>query len=174
MKNIKNIFFFMLLLTGCECDDVIEEPSSGLPPISETGKDFIAFKLNEEIFIADGYYQYSEYNDNGTPFYFMINAEEDFNRREVKQFFNLKFFDEISQGDSILLNQNQGIDFEFNNVYPTPQVIYTHENIVDGYVKFSKVDHETFIISGTFDMTLEKEGFKTLEIKEGRFDFKYK
>ncbi|NMM50342.1 hypothetical protein [Marinigracilibium pacificum] len=173
MKKIRIIISFIVLLGSCQCDDIFPEPNTGLPPISDTGENFIAFMLNEEVFYVNGTNFISDYRMDGRPYYLMIFSKEDFNRRHVKQYFTMQFYNDISQGDSILLINNQDIEIEFNNAYPLPDVIYYNENIVDGYVKFSKVDHESTIISGTFEMTLEKDGYENLEITEGRFDFKY-
>lgn len=50
---------------------------------------------------------------------------------------------------------------------------YEYENTYEGYVKFSKIDTNNYIISGTFEFSTVTEDCDTIRITNGRFDMRY-
>lgn len=50
---------------------------------------------------------------------------------------------------------------------------YEYGHTYEGFVKFSKIDTNNYIISGTFEFSTVNEQCDTVRITNGRFDMRY-
>ncbi len=159
----KSFYCLMLLfllwgLGGCSNDDEnAPNPVSQLPPQTQTGENTFGCLINgEPLSITNSYHMTAIYQQGQLQF--------------------------GGGGISMIINEpfstNNQIDLTGKVRYivdPNPQsgCHYEFEDAYKGFVKFSKIDQNNYIISGIFEFSTVNEQCDTVKITNGRFDMQY-
>ncbi|NRB58309.1 MAG: hypothetical protein HRU50_00035 [Winogradskyella sp.] len=164
MKKLIFLLLITLTLNCCDDDDSSsQDPIDQLPPETQTGENTFAYLLNGELVnITNTPNQFAIYQGGGVQFGgggVFIVALDPFDINITYQFMD------ISEGTSRARYTSQVSENTF--------CLYEYGDTYEGYVRFTNIDTENFIISGTFEYSTIREGCQDINITNGRFDLQY-
>ena len=166
-------FCCIVLLTSCT-KDPYKDGEPVLPPVTMEGKNTLGFLLDGKVWVP--------YNPNPglfTPtmeFYMdrtVLGGEARLIRgKETNQQINLTL--DVKNGEDTYYFKKGYIGFEFFNNKKTGESCNIYKNHTDdSYVKITKLDWASRIISGTFEFPMMVSDCQdTVSITNGRFDLK--
>ena len=180
---MKNIFLFLVLvffycLIGCDKN----LPSQNLPPITEEGKNTIGFLVDGEVWVPYaecGFFQnpcmelsvwYGPPHENPNKFSFYAG----------KRLTNESILTSIIVTSRIPIKEpgnyydSVSIIFHSDKIDPTTghPIKYQKNDMFSGEFNITRLDTVSQIIAGNFNFTLVGKDNETIEITDGRFDFK--
>ena len=159
--------FYLLTLVACSNDDKPENPVDSLPPITQTGENTFAYLINGEPF-------FTTRNERGADYVFNTLTIYGFNRSETGIILTgLEIKDDISEQQYPLQSRMEG---KFSALYLERGGLDLRLKTTDqrpGLIIFTRFDLNEFIVSGTFEFTVEDDEGNVYEITEGRFDLKF-
>lgn len=179
MKNIISIFIFAILLSCCSKDGKIIGNSSNeqLPSETQTGANTVGCLVNGKVFLP-----HSEgINPEVNCFYQLIDG---------KYYFTMAFSDLRGSSIETVNLFTAKVDLQINQVYNLNQGYNPllgggaeyYKNLPHkfntnltktGELKITKLDSANSIICGTFWFDAENSLGEKVEIRQGRFDWKY-
>lgn len=167
MKRIFLLLTLSLILSCCNNDDQSTNPIDQLPPETQTGANTFGCLINGEPFIVSNTSNQSAiYQGN----LLQMGATLEINSNNESIAFNL-----IDP-----LNINQAFSFDnnlykvgYSNITSNLTCIYEFQDTYQGFVTFTKIDTENFIISGTFEFSTVTDNCENINITNGRFDLQY-
>ncbi len=159
MKKLLLLFAIITTLSCCKKDDdqVTQNPIDQLPALTQTGANTFGCLINGEPFVV-------------------TNTSD---QVAIYQQGQLQFG---AQGITIILGDQleENINYSLVGqaeylVNPNPQLgcHYEFENTYQGYLTFTKIDTENFILSGTFEFSTVNDDCENADITNGRFDLQY-
>jgi len=171
MKSITTLRPLVFLIILCSCvscrlfqnDDEPKTELDKLPPITQTGENTFGCLINgEAMAISNSLNMTAIYQGGGVQFGgggvyivvldpFAIDVPYDFM--------------DIGEGTSRAKYTKKVQEEVF--------CFYEYENTYEGFVTFSNIDQENFIISGTFEYSTVTQDCDTIRITNGRFDMQY-
>jgi len=175
MKKLLIIFlpFYFLAINACSNDDKPENPVDALPPITQTGENTFACLVNGKPFFSSrerrAFYTFA---DGAYTLGISGSRTDDIGLRSV----NLVALDIVegvtegsfplttraSNGYSARYTVGGGIDLDVGTTDEAP-----------GVLNITRFDLQEFIVSGTFEFTVEDDEGNVYEITDGRFDLKF-
>jgi hypothetical protein len=168
IKIFKLILAITLLIScGSDDDNNSQNPIDQLPPETQTGANTFGCLINGEPFIVSNTSNQSAiYQGN----LLQMGATLEINSDNKSIAFNL-----INP-----LNINQVYSFDnnlykvgYSNITSDLTCIYEFQDTYQGFVTFTKIDTENFIISGTFEFSTVTDNCENINITNGRFDLQY-
>ena len=175
---MKNLFFLILLLNVlCCCIKDSNSSNAQLPPETQTGANTVGCLVNGKVFLpfAEGinaevncFYQLV-----GGKYYFtMAFSDLRGNSIETVNLFTANI--NLQLGQTYTLNQKytpvEGGGAEY---YQNLSNKFSTNNLQTGELKITKLDPSKSIISGTFWFDAVNATGEKVEIRSGRFDWKY-
>lgn len=168
---MKKTFYYILLLLsllglgGCNDDDnnTPTNPVDLLPPATQTGANTFGYLINgEPLSITNSYHMTAIYQGGGVQFggggvYMVVLDPFTVNIPYV--------FMGIGEGTARAKYTKQ--------IEEGITCFYEYGHTYEGFVKFSKIDTNNYIISGTFEFSTVNEQCDTVRITNGRFDMRY-
>ena len=162
MKTILILLFSFLFIHCNNDDDTPVNPIDQLPPPTQTGENTFGCLVNgEPLSITNSYritaiYQQGQLQFGGGAVYILIN--DPFEINIPYELIN------IDEGTMVrFIEANDGLAMCY----------YDFEDTYEGYVKFTNIDRENYIISGNFEFSTAKENCDSLIVTNGRFDMHY-
>jgi hypothetical protein len=176
----RKLFYPLLLLlvvtlSSGECKKLFTNlDADGLPPATQTGANTLGFLLNGQPWTPKGF---AGLSGNLSLYYDVSFRGGVFNiaaRRTLsdtdKQGFVIASDSIQNEGGFILGQKNSIADFWNSNCsYYGSDVSVT----IEGICTITKLDKVNKIFSGTFELTLSKQGCNTIRITKGRFDMRW-
>ena len=168
---------FLLILLLSQCDRCKEEVKpiaeiDKLPPATQSGKFTFGCLINGKAFVAKHSGKMSAIYQQG---FLQFGADN-----EIEQFthdiymvvydpieINKMYFLAESPKNSLYLKKYTG------NSAGSSYCYYDFNNTLDGYVIFTRLDRQKFIVSGKFEFTTVVPGCDTIRVTDGRFDMEY-
>jgi hypothetical protein len=167
-----------LLLTGLSCKKSSNQQEDELPPITQTGAKTFGCLVNGKVFIPKGsdgsgrsnfkaIYEYF----NGRP-YLLVDA-----RQFINGFPNgtiiLSVDSAFTTGIYPIVTSKRMVNFGWDTYSHTCGVSITDSTTFKtGTINLTKVDVANGIFSGTFNCKIKPANCDTINITEGRFDYK--
>ena len=175
LKKMKKLLIalYILALSGCSKEEAPKDPVDTLPPITQTGENTFACLINGKPFfsskdrrasytVADGAYTLtlsgSRYDDIGLRSIHLSGL--DIVNGVTEGLHPLKT--RISGGYGAEYLIGGGITLDTGTTDDVP-----------GILTITRFDLEEFIVSGTFEFTVEDDSGNLYEITDGRFDLKF-
>ncbi len=180
MKKIFLLLITTLALSCCTKGDTPFAPNDQLPPETQTGANTVGCLVNGQVFLpkAEGI------NPEVNCFYQLVNGE---------YYFNMAFFDsrgsastavaiqnrksQLIVGQTYILNKNINDNGDFmgsgGNYDLNPNNRFFTNTVKTGELKITKLDPANSIISGTFWFDAINASGEVVEIRQGRFDWRY-
>ncbi|WP_179346325.1 hypothetical protein [Winogradskyella ursingii] len=161
MKKILLLLFTITLLSTTACnnddDNGSNDPIDQLPAATQTGENTFGCLINGEPFVVSN-------TNNQVAIY--QQGQLQFGGGGISMIINEPF---STNNQSDLIGRARYI------VDPNPQIgcHYEFEDSYEGFVVFSKIDTENFIISGIFQFSSVNDGCENIDITNGRFDLQY-
>ena len=182
MKNLISILIISTILSCCSKDTNVlgNAGNDQLPPETQTGANTVGCLVNGKVFLpkAEGI------NPEVNCFYQLVNGEYFFTMAfsDMRGAGNLTTSVQTSRvilqvGETYILNKNTidngdytgagaGYLTSVNNIYRT-------NSTVTGELKITKLDPSNSIISGIFWFDAKNVIGEIVEIRQGRFDWRY-
>jgi len=159
--------FYFLAINACSKDDKPENPVDALPPITQTGENTFAYLINGEPF-------FTTRNVRGADYVFNTLTIYGYNRSETGIILTgLEIKDNILEQQYPLQSRMEG---KFSALYLERGGLDLRLKTTDqrpGQIIFTRFDLNEFIVSGTFEFTVEDDDGNVYEISDGRFDLKF-
>lgn len=159
-KHFTLLAYLLLFIVFTNCnkdDDQTQDPIDQLPPATQSGENTFGCLVNgEPLSITNSY--------NMTAIY----------QGGFLQFGSGGIYMLVS--DPIIVNTEYSLisKARFTEADDSPAMCYyDFDNSYEGNVKFTKIDQENYIISGSFEFSTTKENCDTLRVTNGRFDMQY-
>lgn len=178
MKNILLLFTLAIVLNSCDKDTFAGKDQ--LPAETQTGANTVGCLVNGEVFLphAGGinpevncFYQFID-----GEFYFSLGFSDLRNGGSTSVFVQTKKIN-LQAGQTYILNKNTVDDSDYTGgggvFWLNPSNISYTNTIKIGELKITRVDLSNSIVSGTFWFDAVNTNGKTVEIREGRFDWNY-
>jgi hypothetical protein len=181
MKNVISIFIFAILLSCCSKDNKVlgNSGSSQLPPETQTGANTVGCLVNGKVYLPSQ----RGINTDVNCFYQFVDNEYFFTMAFAD---NANFGPDVSvqtgkttliQGNTYVLNKNYPTDGDYTGGGGSFRLSSTNKfyttSIKTGELKITKLDPANSIISGTFWFDAVNSAGEKVEIRQGRFDWKY-
>ena len=180
MKKLLLLLCTTFLLSSCDKDGQIFAGKDQLPPETQTGANTVGCLVNGKVFLP----KKEGINPEVNCFYQLVNGE---------YYFNMAFSDLTNSsspgisiqnrknplivGQTYILNKNIVDDGSFNGsggIYlPHPNNQFYTTTMLTGELKITKLDQVNFIVSGTFWFDAANSAGEVIQIREGRFDWRY-
>jgi hypothetical protein len=165
MKKVL-IALYILALGGCSKEEAPKDPVDSLPPITQTGENTFAYLINGEPF-------FTTRNERGADYVLNTLTIYGFNQSETGIILTgLEIKDAISEQQYSLQSRMEG---KFSALYLERGGLDLRLKTTDqrpGRIIITRFDLNEFIVSGTFEFTVEDDSGNLYEITDGRFDFK--
>ncbi len=171
------MFITTILSSSCKKNKISEIDK--LPPATQTGVKTFGCLVNGKAWIPDNGCallcpsSLKFYYDNINGGQFSTKTELTINGR--KEYINFGFDSCNKIGEYIFSTGMPGRSFAYNDYNkPNCQTLFSNDTgtAISGYFNITRFDLPNGIISGTFEITLSKQGCETINITNGRFDAK--
>jgi hypothetical protein len=179
MKNILLLLTLTLTLSSCHKDDNTFSSNDQLPPETQIGANTVGCLVNGQVYLPSQ----SGLNSPVNCFYQLYNGE---------YFFTMAFSDNKNSGPDVsvqtarlnlqvgqtyILNKNIIANGDYTGGGGTYRLStsnkYYTNTIKTGELKITKLDLPNAIISGTFWFDAINTAGTVVEIRQGRFDWKF-
>jgi len=165
--------FYFLAINACSKDDKPENPVDALPPITQTGENTFACLVNGKPFFSSSdrraFYTYA---DGAYTLSISGSRYDDIGLRSI-HLTGLDVANGVTEGAYALQTRKSGgysaeyligggIDLDVGTTDENP-----------GLLTITHFDLDEFIVSGTFEFTVEDDEGNVYEITDGRFDLKF-
>jgi len=182
MKQLLSITLLLsitFLLTASSCKKNKLSELDKLPPVTQTGANTFGCLVNGQAWIPDNGCTLlcpralKFYYDNSSGGSFSARAELTINGR--KEYINFAIDSCNKKGEYLFKTGMQERSFAYNNYNDNncPTLFNQDSGVtIGGYVNINRFDLSNSIVSGVFEITLTKQGCKTIQITNGRFDAK--
>jgi len=170
MKKLLITFlpFYFLAINACSNDDKPENPVDALPPITQTGENTFACLVNGKPFFSS-YKRRAIYSGNSISI--SGSRQDDIGLRSVSiQGFDIEIIDE---GEYLLQSEQSGNLFGIYLIDGGLTLDARTSDETPGVLNITRFDLQEFIVSGTFEFTVEDDEGNVYEITDGRFDLKF-
>lgn len=180
MKKLLLVLVATFAFSSCDRDGQIFAGKDQLPPETQTGANTVGCLVNGQVFLpkAEGI------NPEVNCFYQLVKGE---------YYFNMAIFDSrgssskavvfqyrkipLIVGNTYVLNNNiiDNVDFAGGggNYDINPSNRFFTNSLKTGELRITKLDQVNFIVSGTFWFDAINPTGEVVEIRQGRFDWRY-
>nr|WP_315148777.1 DUF6252 family protein [uncultured Flavobacterium sp.] len=180
MKNLILILFTTFVLSSCDKDGQFFAGKDQLPPETQTGANTVGCLVNGKVFLP----KKEGINPEVNCFYQLVKGEYFF----TMAFSDLRGIDgktvsvqtsriNLAVGQVYILNKNPLDNADYTGGGGTFRQNYANKfytnTIKTGELKIIKLDPANSIISGTFWFDAENTTGEKVEIRQGRFDWRY-
>jgi len=163
---------YLLAINACSNDDKPENPVDALPPITQTGENTFACLINGKPFFSSSDRRASyTFADGAYTFGVSGSRYDEIGLRTVSvQGIDVE---QLSEGVYKLQSEKSG---NFSGLYGIDGGLLLDVGTTDedpGLLTITRFDLDEFIVSGTFEFTVEDDEGNVYEITDGRFDLKF-
>ena len=165
--------FYFLAFNACSNDDKPENPVDALPPITQTGENTFACLINGKPFFSSrerrAFYTFA---DGAYTLGISGSRTDDIGLRSIL-LAGIDIKEGVQIGTYLLESEKSG---NFDATYLIDGGMTLKASTTDntpGVLKITRFDLQEFIVSGTFEFTVEDDEGNVYEITNGRFDLKF-
>jgi Family of unknown function (DUF6252) len=180
MKKLLLVIVATFAFSSCDKDGQIFAGKDQLPPQTQTGANTVGCLVNGKVFLPKKEGISPEVNC----FYQLVNGEYYFNMNfaDLRGAGFIEVFIQtrkiiLTAGETYILNKNSTENGDYigcSGGYSTSlSSNYSTNPLKTGELKITKLDPVNSIISGTFWFDAENTTGEKVEIRQGRFDWKY-
>jgi hypothetical protein len=180
MKKLLLLLCTTFLLSSCDRDGQIFAGKDQLPPETQTGANTVGCLVNGKVFLPKAQGINPEVNcfyqlvDNK---YFFTMAFSDLRGSDVKTVSVQTSRINLAVGQVYILNKNPLDNADYTGGGGTFRLSSTNKFYTNttktGELKIIKLDQTNSIISGTFWFDVINTNGETVEVRQGRFDWRY-
>lgn len=180
MKKLLLVIVATFAFSSCDKDGQIFAGKDQLPPETQTGANTVGCLVNGKVFLP----KKEGINPEVNCFYQLIKGE---------YYFGMAFVDltnssspsvalqcrkqSLISGQIYTLNKNIIDNGDFigsgGNYDPNPNNRFFTNSLKTGELRITKLDQVNFIVSGTFWFDAANSAGEVIQIRQGRFDWKY-
>ncbi|WP_306013149.1 MULTISPECIES: hypothetical protein [unclassified Allomuricauda] len=171
MKKVL-IALYILALSGCSQDEAPKDPVDSLPPITQTGENTFACLINGKPFFSSKERRASYTVANGAYTFGVYGSRRDEIGLRTVSLQGIDV-DPLKEGTYTLKSEISG---NFSGLYGIDGGLTLDTGTTDanpGLLTITRFDLVEFIVSGTFEFTVEDDSGNLYEITDGRFDLKF-
>ena len=165
--------FYFLAFNACSNDDKPENPVDALPPITQTGENTFACLINGKPFFSSSGSRASYAPADGA-YTLSISGwrNDDIGLRSIL-LSCLDIKGGVKEGTFPLTTRMSG-GYSAKYLIGGSRILDARtSDETPGVLKITRFDLQEFIVSGTFEFTVEDDEGNVYEITDGRFDLKF-
>ena len=180
MKKLLLLLVTTFVLSSCDRDGQIFAGKDQLPQETQTGANTVGCLVNGKVFLP----KKEGINPEVNCFYQLVNGE---------YYFNMAFFDSRGSSSKAVVLQHRKTPLIVGNTYVlsnnildngdftggggnydiNPSNRFFTNSLKTGELRITKLDQVNFIVSGTFWFDAINPTGEVVEIRQGRFDWRY-